>query len=89
MVGSILFVFFWNFFGILLKFFGNALGILWEFSIFKVSGLFTLLKSADILHSKSQLITKSYLNMEGIELFVKILGLRKGRKEGRRRRRKK
>ena len=51
MVGSIFFEFF---------------GILWEFSIFKVSGLFTLLKSADILHSKSQLITKSYLNMEGI-----------------------
>ena len=25
-------------------------GILWEFSIFKVSGLFTLLKSADCLH---------------------------------------
>ena len=47
--------------------------ILWEFSIFKVSELFTLLKSADILHSKSQLTTKSYLNIEGIDLFVKIL----------------
>jgi hypothetical protein len=35
--------------------------------------LFTLLKSADFLHSKSQLITKSNLNMEGIDLFVKIL----------------
>ena len=40
---------------------------------FKVRWLFTLLKSADILHSKSQLILKSYLNMEGIDLFVKIL----------------
>jgi hypothetical protein len=43
-------------------------------------------KSADILNSKSQLIRKSYLNMEGIDLFVKILVfvkslyLRKGRK---------
>ena len=36
--------FFWNSFGILWKFFGNL------FSIFKVSELFTLLKSADCLH---------------------------------------
>ena len=72
MVGSILFVFFWN-----------LLGILWEFLIFKVSCLFTLLKSDDILHSKSQQITNIYLHMEGIYLFVKVLGLRKGRKEGR------
>ena len=35
--------------------------------------MFTLLKSADFLHSESQLITKSYLNIEGIVLFVKIL----------------
>ena len=41
--------------------------------IFKISWLFTLLKSADYLQDKSQLITKSYLNMEGIDLFVKIL----------------
>ena len=27
--------------------------------------------------------TKSHLNIEGIDLFVKILYLRKGRKEGR------
>ena len=33
----------------------------------------SLLKSADYLHSKSQLITKNYLNMEGIDLFVKVL----------------
>ena len=31
-----------------------------------------VLESADFLHSKSQLITKSYMNMEGIDLFVKI-----------------
>ena len=51
--------------------------------IVKISWLFTLLKSADILHSRSQLITKSYLHMEGIVLFVKILGLRKRRRKGR------
>ena len=28
---------------------------------------------ADFLHSKSQLITKSYFDMVGIDLFVKIL----------------
>ena len=37
--------------------------------IFKVSQLLTLLKSADFVHSKSQLITKTYLKMEGIDLF--------------------
>ena len=65
---------------------GILCGILWELLmiiiyifksqlvsyIFKVSWLFTL-KSADFLHSKSQLITKSYFNMEGIDLFVKFL----------------
>ena len=56
----------------------NSLGILniqsqWIVYIVKVSWLFTLLKSADILHSKSQLITESYLNMEGIDFLVKIL----------------
>ena len=35
---------------IFLEFFWNSFGILLEFSIFKVSGLFTLLKSADYLH---------------------------------------
>ena len=72
MLGSILLFFF-------LEYFWNSLGILWEFSIFKVSGVFTWLKSDDILHSKSLLITKSYLHMEGINLFVNILWLRKGR----------
>ena len=56
----------------------NSLGIFniqsqWIVYIVKVSWLFTLLNSADILHSKSQLITESYLNMEGIDFFVKIL----------------
>ena len=37
--------------------------------------------SADCLHSKSQLITKGYLSMEGIDLFVKILSQGR-RKEG-------
>ena len=32
--------------------------------IIRISWFFTLLKSADFLHSKSQLITKIYLNME-------------------------
>ena len=41
-------------------FFGNSLGISW---------LLTLLKSADFLHSNSQLIAKSCLNMEGIDFF--------------------
>jgi hypothetical protein len=41
----------------------ESLGVLWEF----------FGKSADCLHSESQMITKSYLNMEGIDLFVKIL----------------
>ena len=40
---------------IFLEFFWYSSGILWEFSIFNLQ-LFTLLKSADILHSKSQLI---------------------------------
>ena len=45
-------------------------------------------KSADFLHSKNQLITKSYLNVEVIDLFVKILVFVKilgqsRRKEGR------
>jgi hypothetical protein len=44
--------------------------------------MFTLLKSADYSYSKSQLITKSYLDMEGIDLFVKILSQWR-RKDGR------
>ena len=55
---------------------GNLLGIFWELFgnffvwklivyIFKVSSLFTLLKSADFSHSK---------RMQGIDLYVKILG---------------
>ena len=63
---------FWKFFGsslrILWEFFGNSLKILWELPlivyIFKVSWLFTFQKSAD---------TKNYLNMEGIDLFFKVL----------------
>ena len=77
-IGSILFVFCLSF--------GNSLRIFnlqsRQFAyIVKISWSFTFLKSADILHSRSQLITKSYLHMEGIVLFVKILGLRKGRQD--------
>ena len=73
---------------VFLEFFWNSLEILWEFSIFKVSELLTLLRSADCLHSKSQLITESYLNMEGMNFFGKILVFcqdfePKERKEGR------
>ena len=65
--------FFWNFFGIVLElfwifflfFFWNSFGI--YFGIF----LEFFWNSLGIL---SQLITKSYLNLEGIDLFVKILG---------------
>ena len=45
--------------------------------ILKVGRLFTFSKSADFLHFKCQLITKSYLNMEGIDLNVKILAFAK------------
>ena len=76
LVGFILFVFFWNFTKILLEFFGNSLRIFnlqgqRIIYIIKVSWLYTLLWSADILHSKSQLITKSCLNNEyGRNWFV-------------------
>ena len=52
---------------------GTKQKILWEFSIFKVSELFTLLKSADSLHSETHMIQIGYLNMEEMDLFVKIL----------------
>ena len=59
--------------GIFWEFFGNSLGILWEFLHFQSQLIVYILKSADFLYSKSQLITKKYFNMEGIDLFVKIL----------------
>ena len=69
-----------NSLGFLWEFIGNSvwysLGIVNDCQlvsyIFKVKWLFTFLKSTDFLHAESQLTTKSYLNMEGIDLFVKI-----------------
>ena len=40
-----------------------------ELDIFKILGIFLEFFG----NSKSKLITKSYLNMEGIDFFVKIL----------------
>ena len=70
-----------NYLGILWEFFGNLLElslIVYIFKsqlvsyIFKVR-LFKFLNSTDFSNFKTQLITKSYLNMEGIDMFVKIL----------------
>ena len=41
--------------------------------IFWVSWLLSLLKSANFLHSRSQLISKSYLNIKGIDAAFPIL----------------
>ena len=60
------------------------LEILWEFSIFKVSCLFTLLKSADILHSFENSADNKNLFAYGRFLLVcQDFGV-KERKEGRR-----
>ena len=58
------------------------------FTFLKVNRFHTFSKSADCLHSKSQLITKTYLNREEIDLFAKILVLVKNLGKGRRRRKK-
>ena len=56
-VGNWIFSKSWEFFGNSVAC-GNSLGILWEFV--KVTGF---------LHFESQLLTKRYFNMEGINLF--------------------
>ena len=50
------------------KFFGILWGILEFFHIFFGTALGI---ANDYLHSKSQLVTKSFLDMKGIDLFVK------------------
>ena len=85
-----------NFLGEILweEFFGNSLGTFWEFfgkchwllTFSKANWFLTFSKSVDCLHFQSQLIVYilniSYLHMEEIDLFVKILS-QCTRKEGR------
>ena len=60
-----------GFFGLYLCNVGQGIGNC-QITFLKVNFQSQLI-SADFLHSKSQLITKRYLNMKEIDLFVKIL----------------
>ena len=77
---------FWDLLGILWKFFGNSfwnsLGIVNDCLHFERSTsslhfqsqlIVSIVKVSYFLHSKSQLTTKKYLNIERIYLFIKIL----------------